>query len=72
MEENHIDEQECCLFMQSIPRQIWLDKGGKRLIQWPIQEVEKLRGHKITTEGENLASGSILEVSGITASQVSC
>ena len=58
--------------MQSIPRQVWLDnKSQKRLVQWPIEEVEKLRGKKISINGEKLGSGSILEVSGITASQVS-
>ncbi|XP_061374912.1 beta-fructofuranosidase, insoluble isoenzyme CWINV6-like isoform X2 [Gastrolobium bilobum] len=56
--------------LQAIPRQVWLDnKTGKRLIQWPIEEVEKLRGKKKSINGEKLVSGSILEVSGITASQ---
>ncbi|KAJ1423432.1 Glycosyl hydrolase family 32, N-terminal [Sesbania bispinosa] len=56
--------------VQSIPRQVWLDnKSGKQLIQWPIEEVEKLRGKKININGEKLGSGSILEVSGISASQ---
>ncbi|KAE9586237.1 putative glycosidase [Lupinus albus] len=56
--------------LQSIPRQVWLDKSGKRLIQWPIEEVEKLRDKQITITGEKLTTGSTLEVSGITASQV--
>ncbi|XP_057427055.1 beta-fructofuranosidase, insoluble isoenzyme CWINV3-like isoform X2 [Lotus japonicus] len=55
--------------LQSIPRQIWLDKSGKQLVQWPIEEVEKLRGTQISIKGEKLLSGSTLEVSGITASQ---
>ncbi|KAK7351277.1 hypothetical protein VNO77_10598 [Canavalia gladiata] len=56
--------------VQSIPRQVWLDnESGKQLIQWPIEEVEKLRGNKVSFNGEKLVSGSILEVSGITASQ---
>ncbi|KAJ1430302.1 Glycosyl hydrolase family 32, N-terminal [Sesbania bispinosa] len=56
--------------VQSIPRQVWLDnKSGKQLIQWPIEEVKKLRGKKININGEKLGSGSILEVSGISASQ---
>jgi len=40
------------------------------LMQWPIEEVEKLRDKQISIKGEKLAGGSILEVSGITASQV--
>ncbi|RYR47281.1 hypothetical protein Ahy_A07g033223 isoform C [Arachis hypogaea] len=56
--------------MQSIPRQVWLDnKSGNRLVQWPIEEVEKLRSKNISINGEKLGGGSILEVSGITASQ---
>ncbi|XP_019443111.1 PREDICTED: beta-fructofuranosidase, insoluble isoenzyme CWINV3-like isoform X1 [Lupinus angustifolius] len=56
--------------LQTIPRQVWLDKSGKQLIQWPIEEVEKLHDKQITITGEKLVSGSTLEVSGITASQV--
>jgi len=56
--------------MQCIPRQVWLDISGKMLMQWPIEEVEKLRDKQISIKGEKLAGGSILEVSGITASQV--
>ncbi|KAK7321590.1 hypothetical protein VNO77_32388 [Canavalia gladiata] len=55
--------------LQCIPRQVWLDKSGKRLMQWPIEEVEKLRDRQISITGEELVSGSTLEVSGITASQ---
>lgn len=40
-------------------------------MQWPIEEVEKLREKQISIKGEKLVGGSILEVSGITASQVS-
>ncbi|TKY57985.1 Beta-fructofuranosidase, insoluble isoenzyme CWINV1 [Spatholobus suberectus] len=55
--------------LQSIPRQVWLDKSGKRLVQWPTEEVEKLRDKQISITGEKLVHGSNLEVSGITASQ---
>ncbi|XP_027333666.1 beta-fructofuranosidase, insoluble isoenzyme CWINV1-like [Abrus precatorius] len=55
--------------LQCIPRQVWLDKSGKRLIQWPIEEVEKLRDKQITIIGEKIIGGSTLEVTGITASQ---
>ncbi|GAU34444.1 hypothetical protein TSUD_06550, partial [Trifolium subterraneum] len=56
--------------LQTIPRQVWLDKSGKRLIQWPIEEVENLRDKKISITGKKLEGGSTLEISGITASQV--
>ncbi|KAI4353274.1 hypothetical protein L6164_002237 [Bauhinia variegata] len=55
--------------LQTIPRQVWLDESGKKLIQWPIEEVEKRRGEHISINGEKLVSGSRIEVSGITASQ---
>ncbi|KAJ1442814.1 Glycosyl hydrolase family 32, N-terminal [Sesbania bispinosa] len=55
--------------LQTIPRHVWLDKTGKRLIQWPIEELEKLRDKQISITGEKLVPGSTLEVTGITASQ---
>ncbi|KAJ7966420.1 Beta-fructofuranosidase, insoluble isoenzyme like [Quillaja saponaria] len=55
--------------LQSIPRQVWLDKSGKQLIQWPIEEIDKLRDKQVSINGKELISGSIFEVSGITASQ---
>ncbi|XP_058728686.1 beta-fructofuranosidase, insoluble isoenzyme CWINV1-like isoform X1 [Vicia villosa] len=56
--------------LQAIPRKFWLDKSGKRLIQWPIEEVENLRDKQISIAGKKLEGGSTLEVLGITASQV--
>ncbi|KAK2398878.1 Glycosyl hydrolase family 32 protein [Trifolium repens] len=55
--------------LQTIPRKIWLDKSGKQLIQWPIEELENLRDEQISITGEKLLSGSTVEVKGITASQ---
>ncbi|KAI9118663.1 hypothetical protein K1719_010995 [Acacia pycnantha] len=55
--------------LQAIPRQVWLDKSGKRLVQWPVEEVEKLRKNPVSINGEKLMSKSLLEVSEITASQ---
>ncbi|XP_004498878.1 beta-fructofuranosidase, insoluble isoenzyme CWINV3-like [Cicer arietinum] len=55
--------------LQTIPRKFWLDKDGKQLMQWPIEELEKLRDNQINITGETLLGGSTLEVQGITASQ---
>ncbi|XP_059595371.1 cell wall apoplastic invertase isoform X1 [Vitis vinifera] len=55
--------------VQAIPRNVWLDKSGKQLLQWPIAEIEKQRikpGHMSSRE---LKGGSKVEVGGITASQ---
>ncbi|OMO86557.1 Glycoside hydrolase, family 32 [Corchorus olitorius] len=55
--------------VQSIPRTILLSKDGKQLIQWPIKEIEKLRTKKVSFNNKKLKGGSVLQVSGITASQ---
>ncbi|CAI9114345.1 OLC1v1015053C1 [Oldenlandia corymbosa var. corymbosa] len=55
--------------VQGIPREIWLDKSGKQLIQWPIPEIEKLRGKKVGLAGKLLKAGSTQQVAGVTASQ---
>lgn len=39
-------------------------------MQWPIKELEKLRANKVAFNDMELKGGSVFEVSGITASQV--
>ncbi|KAF8025712.1 hypothetical protein BT93_F2522 [Corymbia citriodora subsp. variegata] len=55
--------------VQAIPRTLWLDKSGKRLMQWPILEIEKLRTNQVDLPNKLIEGGTILEVSGITAAQ---
>ncbi|XP_010536191.1 PREDICTED: beta-fructofuranosidase, insoluble isoenzyme CWINV6-like [Tarenaya hassleriana] len=55
--------------LQSVPRKIWLDQTGKRLVQWPVDELVNLRGNRVAVHGEKLEGGSVLEIPGITASQ---
>ncbi|KAK4491004.1 hypothetical protein RD792_001725 [Penstemon davidsonii] len=55
--------------LQSIPRTVLLDKNGKQLIHWPIEEVEQLRGEKVSLKNKEIKSGSVFEIEGITASQ---
>ncbi|GLT75594.1 hypothetical protein SLA2020_473050 [Shorea laevis] len=55
--------------VQAIPRKIWLDQSGKQLVQWPVQEIEKLRANQVTFPSKLLKGGSVLQVSGVTASQ---
>ncbi|KAH7565489.1 hypothetical protein JRO89_XS09G0217300 [Xanthoceras sorbifolium] len=55
--------------IQAIPRKIWLDKSGKQLLQWPVVEIEKLRGKQIQLPSKILKGGSVIEVSGVTAVQ---
>lgn len=33
--------------LQAIPRSLWPDKSGKQLIQWPVAEIERLRGNGV-------------------------
>ncbi|KAL5755710.1 hypothetical protein ACOSQ2_020456 [Xanthoceras sorbifolium] len=51
-------------------RNIWLDKSGKQLLQWPINEIEKLRGNQVKWPSKILEGGSMLEVTGVTAGQL--
>ncbi|CAI0627929.1 unnamed protein product [Linum tenue] len=55
--------------VQAIPREIWLHSSGKQLVQWPVEELNKLRGQHVQVLDEKLHSGSVFEVEGITASQ---
>ncbi|XP_031264505.1 beta-fructofuranosidase, insoluble isoenzyme 1-like isoform X2 [Pistacia vera] len=56
--------------IQTIPRSLWLDPNGKQLLQWPIQELETLRGKKAEISNKVLKSGENVEVgTGITAAQ---
>ncbi|XP_039030316.1 beta-fructofuranosidase, insoluble isoenzyme CWINV1-like isoform X2 [Hibiscus syriacus] len=64
------DKQKGWSGLQAIPRKVWLDRAGKQLVQWPVEELNNLRDNQVDIYGKHLARGSIFEVSGITASQV--
>ncbi|KAK8608348.1 hypothetical protein V6N13_023774 [Hibiscus sabdariffa] len=55
--------------VHAIPRKIWLDISGKRLVQWPVTEIQKLRANQVTLTNKTIKGGSVIEVSGITAAQ---
>nr|KAJ0204705.1 hypothetical protein LSAT_V11C500246040 [Lactuca sativa] len=55
--------------LQSFPRALWIDRSGKQLIQWPVEEIEALRQNEVKLEDTNLKPGSVLEIHGITAAQ---
>ncbi|XP_074293960.1 beta-fructofuranosidase, insoluble isoenzyme CWINV1-like [Silene latifolia] len=55
--------------IHTIPRQIWLDKSKKQLIQWPIAEIETLRRKPVNVNIRALKGGSTVEVKGVTAVQ---
>ncbi|GAB4856373.1 Invertase [Ancistrocladus abbreviatus] len=55
--------------IQAIPRTVWLDSNGRQLLQWPIKEVEMLRGNKVQLSNIKLEVGDQVEVKGITPAQ---
>ncbi|PWA41181.1 Concanavalin A-like lectin/glucanase superfamily [Artemisia annua] len=52
-----------------IPRMVWLEPSGKQLLQWPIHELETLRGDNVHQSNVKLMKGDIVEIKGITAIQ---
>jgi len=57
--------------LQTIPRAIWLHKSGKQLVQWPVEEIEKLRAKPVKLAPQDLKGGNLLQINGVTATQVS-
>lgn len=56
--------------VQAIPRTVWLDPNRKQLLQWPVEEVNRLRGMKVEMTNRKLAKGQHVEIHGISAAQV--
>ncbi|KAK9077708.1 hypothetical protein SSX86_006045 [Deinandra increscens subsp. villosa] len=63
------DSKNRRVLVGSFPRAIWIDRSGKQLIQWPVEEIELLRENEVKLENKDLTPGSILEIQGVTASQ---
>ncbi|KAK2973567.1 hypothetical protein RJ640_030692 [Escallonia rubra] len=63
------DVQKGWAGIQLIPRSLWLDTSGKQLLQWPIEELETLRGEKVQLNNVKLNKGDYTEVKGIPAAQ---
>ncbi|ONK77595.1 uncharacterized protein A4U43_C02F8310 [Asparagus officinalis] len=55
--------------IQTVPRVLSVDTDGKRLIQWPIEEIESLRREQIHLQDIELKTGSQVEVRGLKVSQ---
>ncbi|TVU01751.1 hypothetical protein EJB05_52745, partial [Eragrostis curvula] len=47
--------------IQAIPRTVWLDPSGKQLMQWPIEEVETLRGRWVNLKNRVVKPGQHVE-----------
>ncbi|KAK1390369.1 beta-fructofuranosidase, insoluble isoenzyme 1-like [Heracleum sosnowskyi] len=68
-DSQHDDVRKGWAGIQLIPRRIWLDPSGRQLVQWPIEEIETLRGAKVHMRNQKLNVGDHVEVKGITAAQ---
>ncbi|KAK1437050.1 hypothetical protein QVD17_02835 [Tagetes erecta] len=55
--------------IQLIPRKVWLDHSGHSLLQWPIMELESLRGQKKQLNNVKIKKGGTFEVKGINVVQ---
>ncbi|KAK4486635.1 hypothetical protein RD792_006800 [Penstemon davidsonii] len=55
--------------VQLIPRTVVLDPNGKQLLQWPIEELETLRGDKVELSNKVLMKGEKVGIKGITVAQ---
>ncbi|KAK7400870.1 hypothetical protein VNO78_12178 [Psophocarpus tetragonolobus] len=55
--------------IQAIPRTVWLDSRGRQLVQWPIEELNRLRAEEVKMKNQKLEKGGYVEVKGITAAQ---
>jgi len=49
---------------------VWLDPNGRQLLQWPVEELDSLRGKEVKMKSQKLEKGVNVEVKGITAAQV--
>lgn len=57
--------------LQAVPRTVLLDKAtGSNLVQWPVEEVESLRGDEKKFENVSLVPGSIVPLDLDSASQL--
>uniref|UniRef100_A0A0E0K0N5 beta-fructofuranosidase n=1 Tax=Oryza punctata TaxID=4537 RepID=A0A0E0K0N5_ORYPU len=51
--------------IHAIPRKLWLDPSGKQLLQWPIEELETLRGKSVSVREKVVKPGEHFQVTGL-------
>ncbi|KAK1642632.1 hypothetical protein QYE76_060443 [Lolium multiflorum] len=52
-----------------MPRKVWLDQGHKQLLQWPVEEVETLRGKLVSLNDQVIKPGDSVDVTGLQTAQ---
>jgi hypothetical protein len=58
-------------YWQGIPRTVWYDNyTNANIIQLPVDEINELRGSKLSKKAVHLAPGSIVPVEGAIGDQV--
>ncbi|CAK9264427.1 unnamed protein product, partial [Sphagnum jensenii] len=66
-----MDLQKGWSSIQGVPRTIALDSNtGVNLIQWPIEEIDSLRGPKVSQTDVKLDAGAVMEVKGAAGDQL--
>ncbi|KAJ1700420.1 hypothetical protein LUZ63_000199 [Rhynchospora breviuscula] len=55
--------------IQLIPRTVWLDPSGRQLLQWPVEELNSLRGSHIGVTSTTVKQGGLQQVVGIQTAQ---
>ncbi|KAK3007031.1 hypothetical protein RJ639_017326, partial [Escallonia herrerae] len=56
--------------IHAVPRRVFLGKTGKQLVQWPVEEIERLREKHVGYHDKKLKGHSSFEIEGIATSQV--
>ncbi|KAK3149427.1 hypothetical protein QOZ80_3AG0217250 [Eleusine coracana subsp. coracana] len=51
--------------VQAVPRKLWLARDGRQLVQWPVAEIESLRGGHVNVTRRVVKPGDHFEVAGL-------
>ncbi|KAK3007584.1 hypothetical protein RJ639_013329 [Escallonia herrerae] len=55
--------------IHAVPRRVFLGKTRKQLVQWPVEEIERLREKHVGYHDKTLKGHSSIKIAGITTSQ---
>ncbi|RCV15060.1 hypothetical protein SETIT_3G028400v2, partial [Setaria italica] len=55
--------------LQSFPRALWLDAGGRQLVQWSVEEIETLRRRRADLVDAEVEAGGLREIGDVESSQ---
>ncbi|KAL6637798.1 hypothetical protein ACP70R_025370 [Stipagrostis hirtigluma subsp. patula] len=53
--------------VHAVPRKVWLAPDGKQLVQWPVAEIESLRGNHVNVTDQVVKGGEHFEVNGLSS-----